>query len=471
MGNPEREWRLEELRGLTREDGIALLSRAAQSGLLTDHGDGYYSIHPALPWYFKTLFETHYPASAPSLPPSASEGPGEVRATRAFVEAMGELGNYYHRQYNEGNREVIPTIAAEEANLLHARRLARSHGWWDALTSAMQGLSNLYEQTGRVSEWKRLVEEIVPDFVHPETDLPLPGREDQWSLVTEYRVRLAQGERRWEDAQRLHSVCVDWNRQQAAAALQGPPEPLDDAQRNQIRTLAMSLGTLGQIQRERESAECVSAFEEAADLLRRIGDKAAEAITALDLGHAYKNLPAIRDLSAAERWYRRSLSLQAENDRLGRSKCLSQLGLVAYEHFGEAREDGRPEAAQLGYFNEAVGFYHQALALTPPNAVDSLAVKHNQLGAIFGDAGDLDRAVSHYREAIRYDEAAGNLYNAALVRSNVAIHLARAGRFTDASAYANAALRNYQTFGARAAAETQRTEGLIAQIEEAARQS
>ncbi len=42
----------------------------------------------------------------------------------------------------------------------------------------------------------------------------------------------------------------------------------------------------------------------------------------------------------------------------------------------------------------------------------------------------------------------------------------RAGRLTDAREYAYAALRNYQTYGDRAAAETQRTQGLIAEIEQ-----
>ncbi|HEX5716067.1 MAG TPA: CHAT domain-containing protein, partial [Thermoanaerobaculia bacterium] len=53
MGDPEAPWCLPEVRGLTREEGIALLDRAAEVGLLTAHGDGYYGIHPALPWFFK----------------------------------------------------------------------------------------------------------------------------------------------------------------------------------------------------------------------------------------------------------------------------------------------------------------------------------------------------------------------------------------------------------------------------------
>jgi tetratricopeptide (TPR) repeat protein len=360
---------------------------------------------------------------------------------------------------------VIGALAAEEPNLLHARQMARAHGWWDALTSAMQGLDDLYDHTGRRAEWARLVEEIVPDFVDTATDGPLPGREEDWSLVTQYRVRLAMESRKWREAERLQRVHVDWNRRRAAAALALPPESLNGVQRNVIRTLAASLHELGQIQRELEQPECVAAYDESLRLSEQIGERAGAAICAFNLGTAYKDIPAIRDLAQAERWYRRCLELLDERDRLGRGKCLNQLGAVAYERFKEARAADKPAEEPLRYLNDAARFYHQALDLLPPNAVNDLAVTHNQLGAIYGDAGDLDRALSHYREAIRYFEGAGDLYQAAATRFNVAIDLANAGRRADALLYAQAALRNFATYGDRAAAEIAKTQGLIARIE------
>jgi len=329
----------------------------------------------------------------------------------------------------------------------------------------MQGLDDLYDHTGRRAEWARLVEEIVPDLVDPATDGPLPGREEQWNLVTEYRVRLAREARQWAEAKRLQRVCVDWDRQHAAPTLAMPLDKLDDAGRNAIRSLAVSLEILAVILREQGKAECVTPSEEAISLYQRIGDRAAEAISAFNLGHAYKNLPALRDLAQAERWYRRSLELSEERDVLGRSKCHNQLGSVARERFKEARAAGRPEGELLRHLNDALRFYLQALDLLPPDAVDDLAGAHNQLGLIYRNAGDLDRALLHYREAIRYWERAGNLYHAATVRRNVAVALAQAGRLADAREYAHAALRNYQTYGDRAAAEIQETQGLIEMIE------
>jgi tetratricopeptide (TPR) repeat protein len=385
---------------------------------------------------------------------------------------MGELGDYYHNQYEAGNRDVIGALTAEEANLLHARHLARKHGRWLAVMKTMQGLRALYDHTGRRAEWKRLVVEIMPDFVDPASDGPLPGREEQWSLVTGYRVRLAMEARQWAEAERLQRVCVDWDRQRAAPALAAfgrgvRPDALDGAGRNAIHTLAASLHDLAQIQRELGQPECVAAYEETAALMHRIGDP-AEATAAFNLGHAYLTLPAIRDLAQAERWYRRDLELEDPRDHLGRSKTLSQLGLVAYERFKEARAANKPEEELLRHLNASVQFYQQALAMTPPNAVDDLAVVHNQLGVIYDEgAGDLDRALPHYRECIRYGEAAGNLYGAARTRFNVALALRDAGRLADAREYALAALRNFQTYGDRAAAEIQKTQGLIAEIERA----
>ena len=56
-------------------------------------------------------------------------------------------------------------------------------------------------------------------------DGPLPGRSEEWSIVTGYRVRLALEARQWEVAECLQRILVDWDRQRAAAALSAPPQP------------------------------------------------------------------------------------------------------------------------------------------------------------------------------------------------------------------------------------------------------
>ena len=268
---------------------------------------------------------------------SAKDGPGAhptnstaEAALRAWVEAVGGLGSYYQSQFGAGNRDVIQLLEMEEANLLHARRLARRHGWWSPVISAMQGLDQLYQYQGRGAEWARLVAEIVPDYC-TEDDEPVPGREDGYSLVMDYRVHLAKDqERNLDRAAALQEKRVAWDRLPE-------DDPLDDFQHNRIRTLAMSTGTLGRILFEQGSRDCVEHFEESIRHTQRIKDTVAEAIAHYNLGHAYMKIPDIRDLDAAEAAYQRALKLYAAGDKQFQAGAIKQIGMVHHEQHYEGR--------------------------------------------------------------------------------------------------------------------------------------
>lgn len=389
-----------------------------------------------------------------------------MKAALAFVEAMSWLGSLYHNQYSNGNRDVIAALSAEETNLLHARRQARTHGWDVGVIKTMQGLRVLYSHSGRRSAWVQAVDEILPNFVDPNTDGPLPGREEMWSVVTEYRVHLAMEAREWVEAERLQLLCIDWDRRRAASALATSTEDLNDTTRNVIRSQAVSVNDLGQIELNQGKAECIAAFQESYDLSLRIGDQPLAALAALSLGHAYKDIPYIRDLTLSEHWYQRSLELRDERDQKGRGGSIAQLGRVTLERFTEGTETKQPEEL-LKLLNTSLRFYEQALALLPADAADDLSVIHNQIGNINFYGGNLQRALSHWRDSIRLKEMTGNTYGAALTRNNVAAALAQVGRLADAREYASAALRNFETYGDRAAADIQKAEELIAFIEQA----
>ena len=80
----------------------------------------------------------------------------------------------------------------------------------------------------------------------------------------------------------------------------------------------------------------------------------------------------------------------------------------------------------------------------PPNAVRELAAAHNQLGNIYHDVDQIDTALHHYHESIRYKEAMQDRFEAGRTRYNAAAALASAGRFADAREWARAALRDFQ---------------------------
>ena len=461
MGDPENPACLPEVRGLTIEAGIALLDRAAEVGLLTAIVNGFYAIHPALPWFFKSLFDMHNPA--PTGMESGVRNP-ELFAVRSFVEAIGDLGSNYHNVYEDGNRHVIAALTAEEDNLLQARQLARARGLWQSVIKAMQGLQTLYQHTGRGLEWKQLVEEILKDFVDAETDGPLPGREEAWGVVTGYRIGLAVEERQWQEAERLQRLDVDQNRVLSVLAVAEPTQQLNDAHRNRNRNLAVSLEGFGNIQRAQGLPDCVIAYQEAIQICRQIGDKSEEASVSGNLAQAYMDVPSLRDLTQAEYWYRHSLGLCNEGDELGRARYLGELGYVAIQRFLQARAAKQADE-EPKHLHAAAQFYGQALVLKPADAISDLATIHNQLGIIYIYLGDLDGALSHYRKSIRYKEMAGNLYGAGITRFNIGLDLANAGRLADAREYAHAALRNFEAFRNRAAEEIQQTQSLIERIE------
>jgi tetratricopeptide (TPR) repeat protein len=462
---------LPELQGKTKAHLTGLLERASQTGLLTHLGGTWYNIHPALPWFLRQLFTRYYDGEAGRSTASA--------ALRAWVEAMGELGNHYWWQFEGGNREVIQFLALEEANLLHARRAARRQGWWRRVTSAMQGLRSLYEYQGRTAEWARLVAEITPDFCSP-ADEPLPGREEQYSLVMDYRVGLAQDyERDLTRAAALQEKSVAWNRQQAAPALALPAEAaLDPAQRNRIRTLGVSLAQLGHILREQSSGDCIRYYEEAIRHYQSVKDTAVEAITQFNLGHAYMEIPAIRDMEAAEAAYQRSLALLDPNDALGRSRCIKQIGMVHHERFNEARQRGEPAESALAHAQAAERHYLQSLAIRPSTDTVGVGPTHNQLGILYKDVGQTERAREHYEKDVQICEQTGDRYGAGQTRFNMAnMYREAAGRETTparqrdllrrAEAFAGAARRDFQHYQGRAADMEARAQGLLEIIQAA----
>jgi tetratricopeptide (TPR) repeat protein len=440
--------------GLTREQGIALLDRAAETGLLTAHGGGYYDVHPAIPTHLHHLFTHHHG------PPNS---PG---ATRAWTTAISNHGIYYFSQYEAGHAQVISILGAEEANLLHARRLALQHGWPDLIIGPMQGLRTLYDHTGRNTEWQRLVTELIPVFTDLTTGGPQPSLDNEWAMLIGYQVRIARQTRDWDTAQQLQNVLIAWDRQQAAEALATTPDQLTRTQQDQIRNLGAALHELGGILREQDDPGCVQPFQEAMQLAQRIGDQRKEAIAAFNLGHAYKDVPALHDLDQAETWYQHSLDLLDDHNTLGRARTIGQLGSIAYERFKDARNAEAPDEELLTHLNNAATAYHQALDLLPDDAIDEHAVTYSQLGVIYMAARQTDRALEHYTKAIHYDEQQDNRYGAGNTRFNAALTLARAGRRDDALLYAHAALNDFQALGPGATTNAERARQLIAQLQQ-----
>jgi tetratricopeptide (TPR) repeat protein len=148
--------------------------------------------------------------------------------------------------------------------------------------------------------------------------------------------------------------------------------------------------------------------------------------------------------SSQKQWYTRGLELRAKEDRLGRARSFKQLGSIALRRFLEACEAGRRPEEYAGHFSHAEQYYKQALDMTPANAVEDLASAHSELGILYGSAGQIDTALRHYREAIRYKESMQDRFTAGQTRYNAAATLSDAGRLVDAREWARSALRDFE---------------------------
>jgi tetratricopeptide (TPR) repeat protein len=202
------------------------------------------------------------------------------------------------------------------------------------------------------------------------------------------------------------------------------------------------------------------------ELFKRIGDRGGERTAAFNLGHAYKNILGLRDLDQAERWYRRDLELNEAHDTLGRARSIGQLGSIDYQRFLDDRRARRPVEQLARHLARAAGAYEEALQLLPADAVADLAVVHHQLAAIYGEAGNSDVSLEHYRQSLHYEEQQDNQYGAGQSRYSAAVELREVGRNREALLFARAALRDFQAVGPGATANADAARQLIALLEQ-----
>lgn len=449
----DAEWRIPEIPCFTKDEAIELLNRAGRVGLLTARGFGFYSIHPALPWFFKELFEHYF-------------GSHQERVARAFVETLWRAANQAAQDYRAGNRNMVAYLHFDQFNLLNALRLAQKYGWHNAMIGLLQGLYALYEHTGRRAEWASLLDEIKTEFVDPETDWPIPGRERGWFFINQRRVVLARQLHQFEESKRLQLIARDLAGRRAASALERQVENLGPEERDALQIYMILLNDSGELQVDLLDAECVTNFREALTLSQHLGDQYASAVAALNLGSAFLKIPELRDFKQAEEWFRTSLELRQPDDYRGRAQVFSLLGRTAYERYMHASREEKSDE-QLPHLKTALGFYKSALKLTPRDDVDPLGLIHHQLGTIYYCLGQDDRSLFHFHKSIPYAEQQNDFRDAALATLFIGRILMEQNRLADAQSYAYAGLSRLEHYGGdHASADIKNAKRLIAEIEQ-----
>ncbi|HZT40602.1 MAG TPA: CHAT domain-containing protein [Chthonomonadaceae bacterium] len=242
------------LEGLGRDEWIGILDTVAEVGLLRQAGEGYYTVHPALPWFFHDLAQQAFPGL-------------QDRLEQIFSAVYSGYGSFLNNLFQSNARMAIDLLQAEEGNLIYALHLARQYGQWDAIAGILYGLNRLLDTQGRWVEWERLVTELEAETADANGE-PLPGREYLWLALLGHRQEIAQYQRDFETQERIvHRLKEHYERAG------------DD------RNHAVALHQLGRIAEERRQFEEAERwYRQSLAIKEHIGNEHGQASTLHQLG-------------------------------------------------------------------------------------------------------------------------------------------------------------------------------------------
>ncbi len=432
----------EELQTVSREEVTVMLNRAAEVGLLSAVvPDGQYTIHPAIPWYFKKLFESYYTDRA--------------GVTHAFVSTVVGFGEYIAKRYGDGERDLLSAMIADEQNVLHALRLARAHAWWEEVIGLLRVINKVYSETGRKMEYVRVLEDVVPDFLDPITSDPRPGMEDWWFEFAAVRARdIRLGKDGALKAEHIYLRLMAYARLEVGKA----PAPVTGKPEGKSRVALSNLGTVlqnyGIMQWLDADPKCIRSLQESLDISELLEERDGIESAAMHLGHAYVDFPEIRDLVKAEQFYQRILDLAtARRDPFAASHALHEIGQIYYHRFVDAKLNEEALLEKLGeetaiehlnmLVNTALNYARKGAELIPPTNPFASQI-HHLIGNIYDDAGQPDVAIQNYERSIQIADACGDVGGASKGRREVARAYAKTGRLENALAYAEAAMHNLE---------------------------
>jgi tetratricopeptide (TPR) repeat protein len=350
--------------GLGRDDWIRILDTAAEVGLLRRVGEGLYTLHPALPWFFHDLLLEAFPKQ-------------EEWLECAFSSAYGSYGLSLQQLASRNTQLAMSLLRYEEDNLMHALRLARRHEHWDDVEGILYGLVQLLTMQGRWVEWERLIAGIEAEMTDSQGE-PLKGRETLWRALLGHRSEISEYRRDFENAKSIRM------------RLKTHYEKVHDD-----RNVAASLHNLGMIAQERRQFdEAERWYRQSLAIVERIGDEYVQASTLHNLGNI---ADMRRQFDEAKRWYRKSLAIKERiGDELGQAQTLHNLGVIAQER---------------RQFDEAERWYRKSLAIK-----ERIGDEHGQaqtlhnLGVIAQKRQQLDEAERWYHKSLTIVERIGDEY-------------------------------------------------------------
>ena len=171
------------------------------------------------------------------------------------------------QRWEEGDKEQIGLLNAEEPTFKNALILAHRNHWIGALTGLLKGLRLVYIQSRRYLPWARLLNTIAKDYLTIHGKL----RQDisnEAILYVEYCVEVNKLRERFIEAANWQELRVDWERLQAASVLHVDPQESDGDLLQKILNLAFALSTSGELLMNAGSPKAIKVYKDAFRLVK-----------------------------------------------------------------------------------------------------------------------------------------------------------------------------------------------------------
>ncbi len=345
---------------LTRPVIDRFFAALATAGLVRDHGNAIYELHPALSSYLQcTVLATAKPVTRESW-------------VRAFVEVMSSLANKLSPRPLHEQRIAF---FLHEANFHTALRYAERNQLDEHFVAIAQSLAFYAQHTRSFDEAERLFEQFAERSRASSKPEWEAGAYHQLGVIAEERRQFDQAEE-WY----LKSLAIEVERGNEHGAALSYHE----------------LGRLAQVRRQIDEAE--QWYLKALAIKKKQNDEHGAASTYHQLGRISQER---REFGRAEEWYLKSLAIEEKRgNEHGAAISYHQLGRLAQERrqFGQAEQ-----------------WYRKSLAIKVKQKDEhSAATTYHQLGTICYHRRQLDQAEQWYLKSLAIMEKQNDEHGAAI---------------------------------------------------------
>jgi hypothetical protein len=400
-----------------------LLERASGGGIINKLTPFIYAVHPAVPWFIKRLFDKYYPETSGTG--TSSRDDTILSFCLATLHFSGFLSSKHDR--------ARVFLSTEEANLLHARRLARDQKWFGLLVDLTNVIAGFYNRTGRRIERVRIERATVLELIDTTSLDALPGREDFRVAGLEMMLEVACEERNLRDAKRAYAALTErFNASMPESKLQHI-DTLTDSEREiirgQVEVTKLWIGILSEQGGKENLEAAIILGERFFDLAERIEATTSASGIAFHIGHADFDLKGAANVTIAEQWYQKALERVGQEDEGRRRMILFELAQIRYARAQHSLHTiaQKGEPPNENDFLELSNLFNSALnaarTLQSEVSADDILVKirlHHLIGNLYDDAGSatgdknlIEEAAKNYQSYIKLTSDIGDIADAA----------------------------------------------------------